>query len=271
MELACDMSVAAGYKSPAQIARVVSEMWLSRNGYCLVCEANSLTRSAANTKCTDFSCSQCGENYELKTFRKRPTYSLVDGAYSSLIARVMDGSAPTLFLLQRNVSWEIQSLTAIHSVFLTPSVIEKRKPLASTAVRAGWIGCNIRLDRIGPDGEIYIIENGLARPIEEVRRHFRRFIPLSLISPKERGWTTLTLSTVRSLSKKNFSLSDLYEKERTFEACYPQNRNVRPKIRQQLQVLRDLGFLRFDGRGAYTLLGEPHTTATGRSTTFRSK
>lgn len=255
MELICDLSPASGYKSPAQIARVVSEMWLSRNGYCLVCEADALTRSASNTKCTDFFCPQCGENYELKTFRKRPAHSLVDGAYSSLMTRIMDGTAPTLFLLRRNVSWEIQSLTAIHSVFLTPSVVEKRKPLASTAVRAGWVGCNIRLDRIGPDGEIQIIEDGLARPFEDVRRQFRRFVPLSLISPKERGWTTLTLSTVRSLSKENFSLSDLYERERVFEAAYPQNRNVRPKIRQQLQVLRDLGLVRFDGRGTYTLLG----------------
>ena len=32
---------------------------------------------------------------------------------------------------------------------------------------------------------------------------------------------------------------------------YPGNRNVRPKIRQQLQVLRDQGFLQFTARGRY--------------------
>ena len=32
---------------------------------------------------------------------------------------------------------------------------------------------------------------------------------------------------------------------------YPANHNVRPKIRQQLQVLRDRGWLEFVGRGRY--------------------
>ena len=255
MELACDITVAAGYKSPAQIARVVSETWLSRNGYCLVCESETLDRCIANTRSTDFTCPQCSQNYELKTFRKRPTYSLVDGAYASLIGRIMDGSVPTLLLLHRNASWAIESLTAVHSVFLTPSVVEKRRPLTSTAVRAGWIGCNIRLDRIGPDGEIKLVEKGRARSKEDVRRQFRRFMPLSTIAPSERGWTTLTLSIVRGLRKRSFSLYDLYEKERIFEISYPRNKNVRPKIRQQLQVLRDLGVIRFEGHGKYLLIG----------------
>jgi len=43
MELICDVSVAAGYKSQAQIARVVSETWLAQNGYCLACDSESLT------------------------------------------------------------------------------------------------------------------------------------------------------------------------------------------------------------------------------------
>jgi Dam-replacing HTH domain len=34
-------------------------------------------------------------------------------------------------------------------------------------------------------------------------------------------------------------------------ALYPGNNNVRPKIRQQLQVLRDRGWLEFLGRGRY--------------------
>lgn len=254
MELACDVSVATGYKSAAQIARVISEAWLSRNGYCLACEEESLTHTAANTKSTDFVCPKCGQNYELKTFRKRPLRSLVDGAYASLIARVMDGSTPTLFLLERNNLWGVESLTAIHPVFITPSVIEERKPLSATAVRAGWVGCNIRLDRIGQDGEIQIVEEGKAKPMSDVRQQFRRFAPLSTIALKERGWITLTLSVARSLLKKRFSLSDLYARERVFEVVYPQNRNVRAKIRQQLQVLRDLGVIQFEGRGLYSFI-----------------
>jgi type II restriction enzyme len=256
MELVCDLSVASGYQSAAQIARVVSETWLARNGYCLTCESESLDRSAANTKSTDFVCPQCGQNYELKTFRKRPAHSLVDGAYSSLMARITNGTAPTLFLLERNYDWSVQSLTAIHSLFLTPSVIEKRRPLSASAIRAGWVGCNIRLDRIGTDGEIRLIEKGRERPQEEARARFRRFAPLSSITPRERGWTTLTLSAVRGLDKKSFSLAELYEREHLFRSCYPRNRNIRPKIRQQLQMLRALGLIQFKGNGKYEFIGQ---------------
>lgn len=255
MNLMCDTSVAAGYKSSSQIARVVSEGWLASNGYCLACEANSLTRSIANTRCTDFVCSNCNHRYELKTFRKRPAKSLPDGAYSALIGRVNDGTAPTLFLLQREEHWGIRAFSAIHSTFLTPSVIEERKPLSPKADRAGWIGCNIRIDLIGPDGEVRIIERGQITPRGQVRAQFRRFIPLAYIPPAERGWTTLTLSVVRSLSKRQFALTDLYEREYVFSSSYPGNVNIRAKIRQQLQVLRDLGLIQFDGRGEYTLIG----------------
>jgi Dam-replacing family. len=43
----------------------------------------------------------------------------------------------------------------------------------------------------------------------------------------------------------------MYGFEAKLGAIHPENRNVRPKIRQQLQVLRDMGFLAFSGRGAY--------------------
>lgn len=48
-----------------------------------------------------------------------------------------------------------------------------------------------------------------------------------------------------------FTLSDVYAHEAALAALYPGNHNVRPKIRQQLQVLRDRGWLEFNGRGTY--------------------
>ncbi|MCC7268444.1 MAG: hypothetical protein IT546_14060, partial [Caulobacteraceae bacterium] len=48
-------------------------------------------------------------------------------------------------------------------------------------------------------------------------------------------------------------LADVYAFEDRLARLYPGNRNVRPKIRQQLQVLRDQGYLDFVGRGLYRL------------------
>jgi type II restriction enzyme len=157
-------------------------------------------------------------------------------------------------LLERSESWQVQSLTAIHSSFLTPWVIEQRPPLAEHARRAGWIGCNIRLDRIPPDGEIALIDRGILSTKMEVREKFKRFLPLADLPLEQRSWTTLTLATIRTLGASSFSLSDLYDREQQFAAIYPGNRHIRAKIRQQLQVLRDLGVLSFKGDGIYVLL-----------------
>jgi type II restriction enzyme len=157
-------------------------------------------------------------------------------------------------ILERNANWEIQNFTAIHHLFLTPEVIEKRKPLSDTARRAGWIGCNIRLDRIAADARIPIVVSGRIGDPSAVRDAYQRFENLKALSPERRGWTTLTLGIVRGLRKLSFTLSDLYDKEKDFACAYPSNRNVRPKIRQQLQVLRDLGYLGFIGHGKYRVL-----------------
>ena len=254
MSLICDVSVASGYKSPSQRARVISECWFQSNSYCLACDADSLVRSAPNTIATDFKCLVCGHKYELKTFRKRPSRSLVDGAYASLISRINAGLTPTLCLLERNEAWEISSLTAIHSSLLTSWAVQPRTPLKATARRAGWVGCNIRLDRIPSDGEIALITDGIKQSKTDIRRKFQRFVPLSNFSAEQRGWTALTLNVIRNLANITFCLSDLYAKEEEFVVAYPQNRHVREKIRQQLQVLRDCGVLAFKGNGEYSLL-----------------
>lgn len=45
--------------------------------------------------------------------------------------------------------------------------------------------------------------------------------------------------------------ADVYAHEAALAALYPGNNNVRPKVRQQLQVLRDRGWLEFNGRRVY--------------------
>lgn len=254
MRLTCDLSIAENYRSAPQRARVISERWFSQNCYCLACPSDRLVCTAPNTQAMDFGCDDCGHRYELKTFRRRPAKSLVDGAYSALLARINSGSAPTLCLLERGDGWQIESLTAIHSCFLTSVVVEQRPALGPHARRAGWIGCNIRLDRIPIDGEIAVIQRGICISKTEVRNRFRRFLPLANVPADQRGWTTLTLSTIRSLAKREFRLSELYEREQSFARMYPGNRHIRAKIRQQLQVLRDLGVLCFVGTGRYHLL-----------------
>jgi type II restriction enzyme len=73
------------------------------------------------------------------------------------------------------------------------------------------------------------------------------------ISVTQRGWTLDVLNAVRRLGKTEFTTADAYAFTRELEQLHPDNRHVRDKIRQQLQVLRDAGLLLHLGRGEWRL------------------
>ncbi len=56
---------------------------------------------------------------------------------------------------------------------------------------------------------------------------------------------------MRALDKAEFTLQDVYAFAAHLQKLHPANRHVLDKIRQQLQVLRDLGLVEFLGRGRY--------------------
>ncbi len=59
---------------------------------------------------------------------------------------------------------------------------------------------------------------------------------------------------IDGLNKEFFTLDDLYKFQNILELEYPNNKNIKDKLRQQLQVLRKLGEVEFlDGDGNYKL------------------
>jgi len=75
----------------------------------------------------------------------------------------------------------------------------------------------------------------------------------STIDIKPGGWTHDVLDVVDSLQKSSFTLAEVYESEGKLAKRHPRNHFVRDKIRQQLQVLREVGVLAFLGDGQYRL------------------
>ncbi|MEW6014767.1 MAG: phospholipase D-like domain-containing protein [Candidatus Zixiibacteriota bacterium] len=63
------------------------------------------------------------------------------------------------------------------------------------------------------------------------------------------GWLELVYD---SLPEGLFTNSQIYRKESEFKRLYPDNMNIRAKIRQQLQLLENLGFLRHEGTGKWS-------------------
>lgn len=64
---------------------------------------------------------------------------------------------PNLLVMQYTLDWNVKTLLVIPSFFFTSAAIEKRPPLAPTARRAGWIGCNILLSEIADVGKIKVV------------------------------------------------------------------------------------------------------------------
>jgi type II restriction enzyme len=53
------------------------------------------------------------------------------------------------------------------------------------------------------------------------------------------------MNIVDSLNKKEFSLNEIYFFENDLKILHPENKNIKAKIRQQLQFLRDKSYLKF--------------------------
>jgi type II restriction enzyme len=240
------------YKSASQRARISSESWAAENLYCPRCTSNRLDQLPGNTPVVDFQCCNCDSGYQLKSGNHTFRNKLTDGAYSQMHAAILGGKTPNLFLLhyQQN-PLSVASLLFIPDFAFTLSALERRKPLAATARRAGWVGCNILLSHIPQDAQIGVVNEKRPVPPGDVRRAFNKLKPLASLKPGKRGWTLDVLNVVRSLGKSEFQLPEIYALENSLKELHPDNRHIQPKIRQQLQVLRDLGLLKFLGDGSY--------------------
>jgi type II restriction enzyme len=185
---------------------------------------------------------------------------------------------PSFYFMQYDLAtWRVRNLLLVPHFAFPPSAIIKRPPLSRTARRAGWVGCNFALNRIPVEARIPVVTESRISPTAEVRAQFKRVKPLKEISITQRGWTLDVLNVVRRLvdSRRRgnesgsaagkeaslltsaptgeFSTADTYAFTRELEKLHPDNRHVRDKIRQQLQVLRDTGLLLYVGRGVWRL------------------
>ncbi len=252
MQLALPRESAAKYHSASQRARVATEEWAEENLYCLKCSVNSLDPTPTGTPAIDFLCSNCESPYQLKSLSRPISDRIPDAAYSAMRRAIVTGNTPNLFVLSYGMdSWRVNELILVPSFVFTMSAVEKRRPLAATARRAGWIGCDIILGRIPTDAKIPVISAGKPESAAAARRHYKSLAPLSRLALNRRGWTLDVLNVVRSLGKKSFTLDEVYAHSDELAALHPDNRHVREKIRQQLQVLRDIGLVLFLGHGNY--------------------
>lgn len=243
---------AVAFEHASQNARIWTEGWVSRELYCLNCGADNLSQLPNNSPVADFACASCAEEYELKSKAGKIGGRIVDGAHKTMLERLSANNNPNLIVLgYHRQEQRVSSLAVVPKQFFVPSTIEKRKPLAATARRAGWIGCNILLSQIPEVGKVVVIRDGALQPKEIVLERWKQTCFLRDESVAARGWLIEVMRCVELLDKPEFQLAEIYAFEPQLQRLYPDNQHVREKMRQQLQVLRDGGFVEFLGRGRY--------------------
>ncbi len=244
-----------GYKSNSQRARVATERWVIDNLYCPACPSPELEPTPTSHPVADFACARCKEEYQLKSKRGPVGTRVSDAAYSEALRAAEGNVFPHLLLMEYvAIPGPVVALLAVPGAFITPVALEQRTPLRATAGRAGWIGCNIVIADLPEAAKVTIISQGYPRPFGEVRQDWRKWDFLKARDISARTWLNEILKRVERLRKDEFELNDVYAFEEDLARIFPRNRFIHPKIRQQLQVLRDLGFLEFLERGRYRYL-----------------
>jgi len=242
------------YKSASQRVRVGTESWGAANFFCPACKSPRLDAAPRNTVAVDYFCPTCESPFQLKSQSKPLGSKIVDAAYSEMKRAILEDRTPNLFVLHYDLdTWAVRTVLLVPHFAFALSAVERRRPLAQTARRAGWVGCNIMLDKIPLHARISIVSEGTPHPPREVRSSYDRLRPLEKLRVEKRGWTLDVLQVVQSLGKLEFTLADVYAHTEGLKKLHPNNAHIQPKIRQQLQVLRDLGLLEFLGAGAYKL------------------
>lgn len=254
MHLNFNTTLATQYKNQSQAIRAMTEDWVKNEIFCPNC-GNVIADFKNNSPVADFYCENCREEYELKSKKDSMGKKIVDGAFNKMIERLDSINNPSFFFLNYNLqNYKVQNFVVIPKHFFVPAIIEKRKPLSQNARRSGWVGCNILLSSIPESGKIFYIKNGKTEDKDAVLKNWQKTLFLREFKDINlKGWILDVMNCIDKLNKKDFALDEIYNFENVLSKKHPENKHIKDKIRQQLQFLRDKGYLEFLDRGNYRL------------------
>ena len=157
------------YVSGSQSARAWTEQWVSKQVYCPNCGNSNVSKFENNRPVADFFCTSCSEEYELKSQKTKFGAKVLDGAFRAMCDRLAESNNPSLLLLNYDrEQLAVVNLFVVPKQFFVREIIQERRPLAATARRAGWVGCNILLNEVPDSGKIFLVRDGQPQPKEAV-------------------------------------------------------------------------------------------------------
>ena len=94
-----DDKIAEHYKSNSQKIRVITEQWVNNNLFCPYCGKAHIAHFENNRPVADFYCPDCAEEYELKSKNGTIKNKINDGAYDTMIQRIVSVNNPNFFFM----------------------------------------------------------------------------------------------------------------------------------------------------------------------------
>ena len=202
--------IQSSYTSGSQNARAWTEAWVSAWAYCPHCGNAKMSQFPNNSPLADFHCASCNEEFELKSQRGKFGPKVADGAYATKCERLAASNNPNLLLMNYDLnSLAVVNLFIVPKHFFVRDIIEKRKPLAATARRAGWVGSNILLSRVPDPARFRSCRTVSFEPKDAVLAEWQKTLFLRNESPETRGRLLDVMKCVELLGKGEFTLMSL--------------------------------------------------------------
>jgi type II restriction enzyme len=114
---------------------------------CPICNETALIKYKTNEKSKDIYCEKCSCQIQIKaakyTKHRQTSLKLLGAEYNTTCTSIRDNNVHYLVLLYSLIgdTYTVNDIYFIDRADINESCIIPRKPLSSTAKRAGWQGC----------------------------------------------------------------------------------------------------------------------------------
>jgi len=240
-------------RSASQQARESTERWVNDNLYCVNCGRRDLERLQAGTPFRDFECGHCDEPFELKSTAGQLRDSIPAGGYDRSVRAFKEGRVPSFLLLSYSpADNRVTDLLAVNRALISQMALRRRERPLGRPGRENYYMSSLDFSRVPECARVPVVRHGFERPARFVRQSWDRFAFVRRpAEPEDRDWIRDILSCIARLPGRECTLGELYEFEPELAALYPNNRHIRDKVRQKLQVLCRKGVLRRVVSGVY--------------------
>lgn len=236
--------------SKKQIIKAITEHWTANNIFCPICWS-ALDKHKTDKPINDLFCIDCKNDFELKSEKWKFAKKIPWGSYDKAI-QTIEEKPMHLFVLKYSDDFTITNFLVVPKYFFTKDIIVKRPKALKN--RPNYFMSDIDFSAIPESWKIHYIQNGTYKTRTQILQEWEKIKFLENEKLESKWWIFDIMKCIEKLNKKEFSLQEMYSFEKDLQNLYPENKNIKPKIRQQLQFLRDKWYLEFSQRWKYKLL-----------------